>query len=190
MYLDYEAYPSHYYLLHFGFVPISNIHDCLLIPLPSHPSSPLLSRVLKALGYPTDDSVCLDITRFMNDKALSFFLLQEANEERLQKCIDLYEKRVIKKQKGRWEAMDVYECASGEKGNKAKQKWDEMKDELMSKLFNHLKWVESVYSTSIAADNVSKQIFQVTFSSNCTKRKISYLLHRNLPCDGVFLANI
>lgn len=155
VYLDYEAFPSHYYLQHFGFVPISNIHDCLLIPLPSHPSSPRLSRVLEALGYPTDDSVCLDVTRFLNDKALSFFLLQRADEKQLQTCIDLYDKRVAKKQNGRWEATDIYECATGERGDKAKQEWDSVKDELKSKLLDHLKWVESAYSTSIAADNVA-----------------------------------
>ena len=99
--------------------------------------------------------MCLDVTRFLNDKALAFFLLREADEEQLQKCIDLYETRVSTKQKGRWEAMDVYECATGERGDKAKQKWGDEKEELKSKLFDHLKWVEGVYSTSIAADNVA-----------------------------------
>ena len=72
VYLDYERYPSYVYLLQHAFTPISNIHDCLLIPLPfDTPPSPLLSRVLLTLGYPSDDAMCLDITRFLNDRQLA-----------------------------------------------------------------------------------------------------------------------
>lgn len=84
VYLNYETYPSHFYLLHYGFVAVSNIHDCLLVPLPNATSlSPLLRQVLQALGFPSDDTVCLDFTRFLNDKALAFFLLRRAPDEHL-----------------------------------------------------------------------------------------------------------
>lgn len=153
MYLDYEAFPSHHYLAHYGFVPLSNIHDCLLVPLPNASFTPLLREVLTALGFPSDDSMCLDVTRFMNDKALAFFLLRDASDAQLRRCLAIYRDVVVGRQNGRWEATDVYECALGAK-DRLKERWDERKEGLRKQLYTHLKFIEQFYSTSIAADNV------------------------------------
>lgn len=159
VYLNYETYPSHHYLLRYGFVATSNIHDCLLVPLPNATSlSPLLRRVLEALGYPSDDTMCLDITRFLNDKALAFFLLRDANPVHLQQCLTHYENVIVKEQEGRWEAHDVRRCALGTWTDNSKTLWDGVKDELKKELHDYLKTLERAYSTSIAYDNVSEEM--------------------------------
>ena len=91
IYLDYAPFPSYFYLLRHGFVPISNIYDCLLVSLPPTPPSPLLDRLLRSLGFPGADAVCLDVTRFLNDRALAFFRLRDASETQLRRCLDYYE---------------------------------------------------------------------------------------------------
>lgn len=155
VYLNYETYPSHFYLLHYGFVAVSNIHDCLLVPLPNATSlSPLLRQVLQALGFPSDDTVCLDFTRFLNDKALAFFLLRRAPDEHLRRCLAFYNEMVAPKQQGRWEAADVRRCALGSWEEDAKTRWEEVSEGLKAELREHLKQVASAYPTSIAFDNV------------------------------------
>lgn len=167
VYLDYEALPSHHYLARYGFVPLSNIHDCLLVPLPNASLTPLLREVLSALGFPSDDSMCLDVTRFMNDRALAFFLLRDASDAQLRRCLAIYRDVVVRRQSGRWEATDVYECAFGAK-DRLKERWDERKEGLRKQLYTHLKFVEQSYSTSIAADNV-RTIAELTTSFDSTR---------------------
>lgn len=153
VYLNYEMYPSHFYLLHYGFVAVSNIHDCLLVPLPNATElSPLLRQVLQALGFPSDDTMCLDFTRFLNDKALAFFLLRKASPEHLQQCLSFYEEVVAKQ--GRWEVADVRRCALGSWEEDAKTRWEDVSEKLKAELCEHLKAVEHAYPTSIAFDNV------------------------------------
>ena len=157
VYLDYERYPSYVYLLQHAFTPISNIHDCLLIPLPSHPpSSPFLSRVLLSLGYPSDDAMCLDVTRFLNDHQLAFFLLQNATEEHLQQCIEYYEKTVLKRDDSHWETDEIHRCALGVWTENSKSLWESKKDELKESLRQHLLTVQSSYHTSISHDHVGQ----------------------------------
>ena len=178
VYLNYEPFPSHHYLAHYGFVPLSNIHDCLLVPLPNASFTPLLREVLSALGFPSDDSMCLDVTRFMNDKALAFFLLRDASDAQLRRCLAIYRDVVARRQNGRWEARDVYECALGVKDDRLKERWDERKEGLRKQLYAHLRSVEQFYSTSIAADNVRiSREFTTSFDS--TQNATSCLLPRS-----------
>ena len=125
IYLDYAPFPSYFYLLRHGFVPISNIHDCLLVSLPPTPPSPLLDRLLRSLGFPGADAVCLDVTRFLNDRALAFFRLRDASETQLRRCLDYYETKV--RSRGDWESVEVRE---------------------------HLERVRRGFSTSIARDQL------------------------------------
>ena len=177
VYLDYEAFPSHHYLAHYGFVPLSNIHDCLLVPLPNASFTPLLREVLTALGFPSDDSMCLDVTRFMNDKALAFFLLRDASDAQLRRCLAIYRDVVVGRQNGRWEATDVYECALGAK-DRLKERWDERKEGLRKQLYTHLRFIEQFYSTSIAADNVRIHR-RLTTSFDSTQNAVGSLLPRS-----------
>ena len=155
VYLDYERYPSYVYLLQHAFTPISNIHDCLLIPLPFDvPPSPLLSRVLLTLGYPSDDAMCLDITRFLNDRQLAFFLLRNATQEHLQQCLNYYEQTVLKRDDSQWETAEIHQCAMGIWTESSKSLWESMKDELKDSLRMHLLKVKSFYHTSISHDHV------------------------------------
>lgn len=155
VYLNYETYPSHFYLLHYGFVAVSNIHDCLLVPLPNATAlSPLLQQVLHTMGFPSDNTMCLDFTRYLNDKALAFFLLRRAPPEHLQQCLDYYDEVVVKKQNGRWEAMDVRRCALGIWKEDTKMKWERASEGLKRELKEHLLNVAGDYPTSIAYDNV------------------------------------
>lgn len=155
MYLDYERYPSYVYLLRYAFTPISNIHDCLLVPLPyDSPPSPLLSRVLLSLGFPSDDAMCLDITRFLNDRQLAFFLLRNATMEHLQQCINYYEQTILKREDQQWEAAEIRRCAMGIWTDDSKIVWDSVKDGLKHSLLMHLLTVKSFYHTSISHDNV------------------------------------
>jgi phage I-like protein len=121
---------------------------------PAKTASPLLGQVLESMGYPSPNSVCLDITRFLNDKALAYFLLQDASDAQLQQCMNYYHETIEKQKEGQWDASDVFSCAIGDWSGNAKETWDNKKDMLKEKLYNHLKWVEGHYSTSIAMDNV------------------------------------
>ena len=102
--------------------------------------------------------MCLDITRFLNDKALAFFLLRDANPVHLQQCLTHYESVIVKEQEGRWEAHDVRRCALGTWTDNSKTLWDGVKDELKKELHDYLKTLERAYSTSIAYDNVSEEV--------------------------------
>lgn len=153
VYLDYEGYGAHYYLIHHGFVSISNIHDCLLIPLPSDIQyTPLLEKVLTSLGIASDHTVCLDITRFLNDKMLAVFLLKDASPAQLRQCFDHYNKVV--KQNGHWETNDIHKCALGVWSDNTKELWESVQDDLKLQLRNYLLDLQSHYSTSIGYDNV------------------------------------
>lgn len=153
VYLDYEGYGAHYYLIHHGFVSISNIHDCLLIPLPSDIQyTPLLEKVLTSLGIASDHTVCLDITRFLNDRMLAVFLLKDASSSQLQQCLDHYNKVV--KRSGHWETNDIRKCALGVWSDNTKELWESIQDGLKSQLRNYLLDLQSHYSTSIGYDNV------------------------------------
>lgn len=155
--MDYEGYGSHYYLLTYGFVSVSNIYDCLLIPLPENTHyTPLLEEVLLDLGYASDHSVCVDITRYLNDRILAFFLLKDANPTHLQQCIDYYHKVVEKKQHGNWEVNDIRKCALGVYSDNTKELWDSVQDDLKQQLYKHLLHIQHYYSTSIGYDNVSE----------------------------------
>ena len=155
VYLDYERYPSYVYLLQHAFTPISNIHDCLLIPLPvDTPPSPLLSRVLLTLGYPSDDAMCLDITRFLNDRQLALFLIRNATQEHLEQCFEYYEQTVLKRDDSQWETSEIHQCAMGIWTENSKSLWESMKDELKDSLRMHLLTVKSYYHTSISHDHV------------------------------------
>lgn len=157
VYLNYETYPSHFYLLHYGFVAVSNIHDCLLVPLPNATAlSPLLQQVLQTMGFPSDNTMCLDFTRYLNDKALAFFLLRHASPEHLQRCLTYYDEVVVQKQKGRWEATDVHRCALGVWEDDPKTRWERASEGLKAELKEHLLHVASAYPTSIAYDNVRR----------------------------------
>ena len=150
VYLDYEGYGNHYYLLHHGFVAISNIYDCLLISLPKPTTtSPLLQQVLQAMGYASDFTVCYDITRFLNDKVLAYFLLKDANPTHLKQCIELYEKN-----NHHFDNNDIRKCALGVFTDNTKELWEDIQDDLKLQLKNHLLSLQSHYSTSIGHDNV------------------------------------
>lgn len=154
VYLDYEGFGAHYYLTYYGFVSISNIYDCLLIPLPEETSfSPLLEEVLKVLGFASDHTICLDITRFLNDKALAFFLLKDANPTHLKQCLNHYN-TVVKENNNHWEVSDIRKCALGVYSDNTKELWDEVVDDLKGQLRSHLQSLLDGYSTSIGHDNV------------------------------------
>lgn len=151
IYLNYDPYPSHTYLLRHGFTPISNIHDCLLLPLP--PAPPLLAQVLRALEFPAADAMCLDVTRFLNDRALAYFLLRDASPQQLQQCLRYAENTVTHRASG-WEAAELRRCALGVWDEESKTLWDGVKAELQGQLAELLRNVTAAYSSSIARDHV------------------------------------
>lgn len=152
IYLDYAPFPSYFYLLRHGFVPISNIHDCLLVSLPPTPPSPLLDRLLRSLGFPGADAVCLDVTRFLNDRALAFFRLRDASETQLRRCLDYYETKV--RSRGDWESVEVRRCALDDWSEDSKRHWDAETPVLRRQLREHLERVRRGFSTSIARDQL------------------------------------
>ena len=167
IYLDYDGYPSYYYLLQYGFNPISNIHDCLLIPLPSSssPSSSrrnddnnqhnaLLDQVLQDLGYPGQNAMCLDITRFLNDRYLAYFLLETASITNLRRCHEYYRYTILRRDYQQWEVEEVRRCALGQWEGEVKPAWDRVQEGLKEKLREHLISVKKEYSMSIAEDHV------------------------------------
>ena len=154
VYMDYEGFGAHYYLTNYGFVSISNIYDCLLIPLPGIVHyTPLLEEVLRVLGFGSDHTICLDITRYLNDRALAFFLLKDANPTHLQQCLNHYN-TVVKSNDDHWEVMDIRKCALGVYSDNTKELWDGVQDDLKLQLRNYLKSLLNQYSTTIGYDNV------------------------------------
>ena len=165
IYLDYDGYPSYYYLLQYGFNPISNIHDCLLISLPSSAPSihnnhnqqhnALLEQVLQDLGYPGSNAMCLDITRFLNDRYLAYFLLESTSNANLRRCHEYYHQTILRRAYQQWEIEEIRRCALGQWEGEVKPAWDRVQEGLKEKLREHLIGVKQEYSTSIAEDHVS-----------------------------------
>lgn len=160
IYLDYMPLPSYFYLLRHGFVPISNIHDCLLVSLPPTSPSQLREQVLRSLGFPGADAVCLDVTRFLNDRALAFFLLRNASDAQLRRCWDFFEKTV--RPRGDWESVEVRRCALDNWSEDSKRHWDAVAPLLRRELCEHLETLRGRFSTSIARDQLELRATEIS----------------------------
>ena len=160
IYLDYAPFPSYFYLLRHGFVPISNIHDCLLVSLPPTSPSPLREQVLRSFGFPGADAVCLDVTRFLNDRALAFFLLQNASDAQLRRCLDYFEEKV--RPRGDWESVEVRRCALDDWSEDSKRHWDIVSPLLRRELREHLETLRGGFSTSIARDQLELRMTEMS----------------------------
>lgn len=155
IYMDYGPVPSYIYFITSGFIPVSNVNDCLLIPPPSLPDSHLLMQVIESLDLLSNGHVCLDVTRFLNTKPMSLFLLRELEEDALKECLAYHQQTVLQRSHSSWELYEIQQCALNEWQGDPKAQWKEIEPSLKQLLYDHIHNQYNHYSSSIGSDHLT-----------------------------------